>query len=345
MKVLLNHHLPFLLAHGGTQIQIEQTNAALARIGVEVEPLRWWDENQTGDILHHFGRIPSWLVRFAQQKGMKVLLADLMTQQGSRSRGQLLMQKYIAGLMRSALPAKLITAFQWESYRLVDACLALTGWEAKLMMELYGAAEHKVHVVPNGVEEVFFTVGPHQRGQWLVCTAAITERKRVLELASAALEASIPVWIIGQPYSGSSTYYERFLQLARANPTIIRYEGGINDRPRLASIYQEARGFVLLSTMESLSLSALEAAAAGCPLLLSDLPWAKTVFGQNARYCSITASAQSAGAVLRKFYEAAPTMHLPPRPATWLEVGQQLKQLYDRLLTRGTNSSKVASLA
>ena len=34
--------------------------------------------------------------------------------------------------------------------------------------------------------------------------------------------------------------------------------------------------------MESLSLSALEAAACGCPVLLSDLPWARTVFGQSA---------------------------------------------------------------
>ena len=40
--------------------------------------------------------------------------------------------------------------------------------------------------------------------------------------------------------------------------------------------YREARGFVLLSAMESLSLSALEAAACECPLFLSDLPWARS---------------------------------------------------------------------
>src|SRR6266567_8587077 len=117
MKVLLNHHLPFMLAHGGTQIQIEQTRSALQETGVEVEPLRWWDEDQTADLLHHFGRIPTWLVSFAQKKGMKVLLADLMTQQGSRPPKRLLMQKYTAAWMRRFLPEKLTTAFQWESYR------------------------------------------------------------------------------------------------------------------------------------------------------------------------------------------------------------------------------------
>ena len=40
MKVLFDCHLPFMLAHGGMQIQIEQTRAALERLGVEVEPLR-----------------------------------------------------------------------------------------------------------------------------------------------------------------------------------------------------------------------------------------------------------------------------------------------------------------
>src|ERR1019366_772376 len=51
MKVLFHHFLPFSLAHGGEQVQIEQTKTALERAGVEVEFLRWWDAakgDQTG---------------------------------------------------------------------------------------------------------------------------------------------------------------------------------------------------------------------------------------------------------------------------------------------------------
>ena len=56
MKVLIDHQNPFLLMHGGLQIQIEQTKAALGAIGVEVEFLRWWDPAQraglrTGDLI------------------------------------------------------------------------------------------------------------------------------------------------------------------------------------------------------------------------------------------------------------------------------------------------------
>ena len=57
MKVLINCHVPFMLAHGGVQTQIEQISAALEKLGVSVEPLRWWDGNQSGDILHDVGRM------------------------------------------------------------------------------------------------------------------------------------------------------------------------------------------------------------------------------------------------------------------------------------------------
>jgi glycosyltransferase involved in cell wall biosynthesis len=113
----------------------------------------------------------------------------------------------------------------------------------------------------------------------------------------------------------------------------LRYEGPIQDRAKLARVYREARGFVLLSAMESLSLSALEAAACECPLLLSRLPWATTVFRESACYCPITSSAGRTAGYLRQFYDAAPVRKPPPRPLTWLEVGQQLKRLYETLLS------------
>lgn len=46
MKVLFDHSFPFALAHGGFQIQIEQTKAALESLGVSVDYLRWWDDSQ-----------------------------------------------------------------------------------------------------------------------------------------------------------------------------------------------------------------------------------------------------------------------------------------------------------
>lgn len=331
MKVLLNYFVPFALAHGGTQTQIEQTKSALQKIGIEAEFLRWWDDLQTGDVIQHFGRLPGQFIHAAHEKGVKVVISELLTEAGSRSRSRLALEKFVRQIARRAFPRNLLITLSWDSYQLADACVALTPWEARLMQQLFKSPPEKIHVVPNGVEEVFLQSKPAERGKWLICTATVTERKRVVELAEAAVISQTPVWIIGKPYSETSSYAQKFLELTRKHPQVIRYEGPIVDRTRLAQVYREARGFVLLSTMESLSLSALEAAACGCPLLLTDLPWARTSFSNDASYCPV-ASAQKTASFLREFYQRAPNLPVPARPLSWIDVAQRLKSIYEKLL-------------
>lgn len=331
MKVILDHSYPFLLGHGGLQIQIEQTYQALREVGVDVEYCRWWDDTQRADIIHYFGRPTLPYLDLAQRKGIRVVMAQLLTGLGSRAAWLLPFQKVAITAARKTLPSIITSRFAWDTFEKVDAAVALTRWEARLMSYMFGAPEGIVHVVPNGVEEVFFESPKATRGQWLVCTATITERKRVLELAEAAVIAKTPLWVIGKPYSDSDSYFQRFVTLARAYPQVIRYEGAISDRAQLARVYREARGFVLLSTMESLSLSALEAAASECPLLLSDLPWARTTFGEDACYCLITSPSRTAP-FLREFYDKAPSLKIPHRPPTWTDVALQFKTIYENLL-------------
>jgi len=336
MKVLFDCHVPSVLAHGGQQIQAVNTVRALNEIGVDAEFVRWWDPTQSGDIIHFFGRINGFYSTLARKKGIKFVLADLLTAQGSRNWWQRLPHLGLRQFDRLTRGKLIASNFGWTTYRTADAVLALTPWEARLMPEMFGADPKKIHVVPNGVEEVFFQnpesqkEGKTEREDYLVCTATITERKRVLELTEAAVLAQTPVWIVGKPYSESDPYYQRFLTVQKKHPEIIRFEGPISDRVRMASVYRKARGFVLLSTMESLSLSALEAAASGCPLLLSDLPWARCTFEQKASYCPIK-SPQITQAHLRSFYKAAPSLPIPERPKTWTEVALQLKGIYEQL--------------
>ena len=331
MKVLFDHHLPFALAHGGFQQQLIETKLALSQAGVETDYLRWWDAGQRGDIIYFAGRPAADYITFAHGRGCKVVIAELLTATGSRSRGELALQKVSINVLRKILPSTFTTRIAWDAYRFADACVALTPWEAHLMHYLFGTPEERVHVVPNGVEEVFLNSAPAARGQWLVCTATITGRKRVLELAEAAICAQTPLWIVGRAYADTDPYAQKFFTLAKQQPQILRYEGAVQDRARLARIYREARGFVLLSSMESLSLSALEAAACECPLLLSDLPWARGTFGGHASYCPVVAPGRTAE-ILRRFYDAAPSLKPPPKPASWSNVAHQLKAVYERVL-------------
>jgi glycosyltransferase involved in cell wall biosynthesis len=332
VKVLFDHSTPFLLAHGGLQIQIEQTRAALEQLGVAVEYLRWWDDAQRGDLIHFFGRPAHYYVEHAHQKGLKIVISELLTELGSRGLLQRRLQKIITQTAKNILPKSFTARMAWDSLRTADACIALTAWEKSLLVNMFDTPENAAHVVPNGVEEAFFEPIHEKRGEWLICTAIITERKRVVETAEAAVLAKVPLWVIGRPYSDKSRYAMRLRALQEENPDLIRYEGPIAERSVLAHAYRRARGFVLLSTMESLSLSALEAAACQCPLLLSDLPWARTSFAEHASYCPVNAGSRRTALVLRQFYEAAPHLPVPPAPLRWAEVAKRIMQVYESVL-------------
>jgi len=340
VKVLFDHPNPFLLAHGGFQTQIEQTKQALESVGAEVEWLRWWDDQQRGELIHYFGRAHPGYIRQAQGKGIKVVMSELLTGLGSRKTGARLAQKMIMNLARGFLPKEFTARLSWDAYQLADASIALTSWEKKLMIDMFSAKPDRVHVVPNGVEEMFFrnqkSIIQTQTSKHLVCTATITERKRVVELAEAAILAQVPVWVIGEPYSKGEPYYKKFVSVVESSKGLVKYEGGISDRAKMATIYKSASGFVLFSSMESLSLSALEAAAGNCPLLLADLPWAKSTFGNGARYCQLGSREQESRA-LKDFYKRIDKAPRAPLPCRWSGIGAQLKQIYESLLADKTS--------
>jgi glycosyltransferase involved in cell wall biosynthesis len=330
MKVLIDHQLPFALAHGGLQIQIEQTKAALEKIGTDVEYLRFWDSEQKGDVLHVFGRFSKTYIELAQRKGIAVVMSDLLSETGSRSRRALLVQKGLIHAARKLLPATFLNRLGWDSFKSADMVVALTDWEARLMVDLFDADRSKIQVVPNGVEDCFFLEAPPEiREDWLLCTGTIAPRKRTVELAKAAVAGRVKIRIVGKPYSEHDPYYREFLRIWAANREFIDFSGPIYDRVELAQAYSKARGFVLFSIFESLSLSALEAAASGCRMLITDLPWARTTFGENAAYCSPRATAAESGRILRNFSKAIDIQPNPQKPLRWIEVADRLLVVYE----------------
>ena len=331
MKVLIDHSEPFLLAHGGLQLQIEQTKAALEEVGLEVEYLRWWDESQQGDLIHFFGRSSPSHIDFAHAKGMGYVMQELLTSQGSRSVAHLRLQAAANSILRKVLPANYRLPLRWDSYRKADAIIANTGWEAWIMSKLFAAPAARIHVIPNGVADVFFTKGANVPSDHLVCVATITERKRVLELAEAAIKAKTPLKVIGKPYSDNDPYFRRFLQAVSKSRGLVDYLGPIQQTEKLAAHLHAARGFVLPSTMETQSLAAQEAAAAGLPLLLSDLPWARSTFGNKATYLPVSDGSRFASH-LRIFHREASQLPVPQQPARWRAIAQQLVNIYQSVL-------------
>lgn len=328
MKILFDHPNPFFLAHGGFQIQIEQTKLALERLGVAVDWLRWWDPALKGDIVHYFGRPHPAYIQQCHEKGLKVVMAELLTGLGSRPAGARKIQKILMAAAQRVLPYDFISRLGWESYEKADAVVALTEWEKKLMAEMFSAPLHKIHVVPNGVEQIFLEDrGNPVRADHLVTTVTITPRKRVVEMVRAAALARVKLRVIGKPYHTQDPYYLLFLEALQEAEPWVEYVGPIEDRVVLAGEYRRAAGFVLLSAMESQSLSALEAAACGCPLLLTDLPWARDTFGSQASYCALERS-EGTSLGFKKFMASISSAPVFQGVLGWNEVAARLSGIY-----------------
>lgn len=332
MRVLFYCATPFALVRGGFEIQIEQTRQGLLQLGADVDYLRWFDPKQKGDIIHHFGRPTPHFLQSAHQRGFRVVVTELLSATAARSRFRLAAYRLAGGVAHRLGVERYFDRMGWGGIdKNADAVLLSTPWDAKLMREVFGVSAHKVHVLGNGVAEAYLNAPVRERGPWLVSTAWIGAVKRTLEVAEAAVMAGTPLWVIGRPRKEGDPYSERFIQFAREHPEKIRYEGFVPDE-RLIQAYREARGFVLLSKFETLSLAALEAAACECPLLLTGQPWAQTTFGDKASYCPPGASVATITSVLRRFYDSAPDLPRAPRPPSWLEIARQLHTIYESVL-------------
>jgi hypothetical protein len=186
MKVLFNCHVPFMLAHGGAQVQIEQTKAALEQIGVETDYLQWWNDRQTGDILHHFGALPEETIRQAHDKGWKAVNTILLSENCNRPRRALLWRRI---LIRTAMAAPLpqLLRPRFHAFRMCDRVLVALEAEKQILVRSYGVQERSVRLVPLGLKEPFLKAGPGPRtGDYLISHGTIAPVKKSVELARLA---------------------------------------------------------------------------------------------------------------------------------------------------------------
>ena len=335
MKVLFFNNPPFFLAHGGMQTWTEALMRELAGLGVEVEPERWWDDKQKGDIIHYFMRPPIVNVRAAHDQGFKVVMTDCLDQTASRSRSQLFGQRCLTNLAQTLLPQGLTVRLGWEVYKELDAIVYVAKHEWETAKYLFHANPQIGHIIPHGLEpDAMEQLGRPQAPQdYLVSMATIHPRKNPLLLAQAAKLAGVPVVFLGKPYTTASPYFLEFKQCVDGQ--VVRHAGHVTGEEKNTWL-RGARGFVLLSQAECGCIAVYEAAAAGLPLLLSDLPWANKPYGQvpAVRFVAL-ASPETIAPVLKDFYAQARRQSGPTFPLlTWREVAKRYLEIYRSLLGR-----------
>jgi len=333
MKVVFSNSMPFFLAHGGMQTLTEALMRELAALGVEVEPERWWDDTQRGDVLHYIGRPFIANVRAAKGKGWRVALTENIGQTASRSRAQLLAQRGLTEFARRCLPGGFTNRLSWDVYQELDAMIYIVEHEWETAKFLFRANPSRGHIVPHGLEpeEIAGLAQAQSEEDYLVSMGTIYPVKNTVLLAQAARRACVPVVFLGKPYSPDDPYFREFQSLV--DNKYVRYPGFASGAEKWRWL-RGARGFVLLSQFESGCIAAYEAAAAGLPLLLSDLAWANKVYNNipAVRFAPL-GSAGSVAASLQGFYEGAHRAAKPTFPIrSWREVAQAYLKIYEQIL-------------
>jgi glycosyltransferase involved in cell wall biosynthesis len=340
MKILFNHFDPFSLAHGGFQVQIEQTKAALESIGVQVEWLRWWDDQQKYDLIHHFGTVSNTLLLQAKAGGKPVVLTTLFTETCNRSDAQLFRQKRFTQLILG-LPfgEGIKRQLTWQTYGRCAQNIVGLECERQVLEQVYQVARERISVVPLGLSQNYLQAGTGHRSQpYLICTGTITARKNCIALAEMAQAAKVPILFIGKPYHPADEYWLKFQALIDSR--WVHHHPHVKSETEMKALLQDARGFVLMSNFENWCLSAHEAIACGLPILVQRQKWSTERFGDQAWYFSSIGNNSANTKALKRFYLDSPSLKAPSIEIySWEAVARRLCSVYEDVLSRRQTAS------
>ncbi|MFM9859736.1 glycosyltransferase [Pseudoxanthobacter sp. M-2] len=196
---------------------------------------------------------------------------------------------FFAGNFSTSLPEPGLKESLRELSALSDAFVFLSEKERDLVQQ-YTALPEKSRVIRNPVDFNRFSKGDPdlfrkayglQGKEYVLCVARVEHRKNQLLLAMALRSTGVPLVLVGN--AGDAQYAEWVRKAGGENLLMIeRLEPGSD---MLRSALHGARVFALPSWAEGAPLAALEAAAAGRKMVLSDRSGEREYFGDKAWYC------------------------------------------------------------
>lgn len=140
------------------------------------------------------------------------------------------------------------------------------------LRELYGIADEKIVVTPNGVDSAF-TPGDGPPGDYALFVGAVQERKNPLAALAAAAAAGLPLVVAG-PVKDEVLVRE----LERRGASLRGYV----EQDELVVLYRGAACLVMPSRYEGFGLTVLEAMACGTPVVAVPDPALQEVAGDAA---------------------------------------------------------------
>ena len=212
------------------------------------------------------------------------------------------------------------------------------------MLQHYGLKHvPEMHVIPQGIDETFYSISCNPRSNMILCVGAIAPRKGHIytvemfeRLRAKGIDAKLR--IIGS--LADKAYYELLQQKIAASPyaSDISLEANI-PREELLKAYSEAKLFVLHSREESQGIVFAEAMATGLPVVatkIGGIPYvvADGKSGLLCPYADVDAMTEMVAQLLsdeqqwQSFSAAAREI---AKDYNWENIAERIVQLYNAL--------------
>jgi glycosyltransferase involved in cell wall biosynthesis len=341
-SVLLHAASHVFQSPGGGENQLVQTGRHLEEQEVPVRLFSGWtDRLDSARLLHLFGmsREGLELARVARAVGLPVVLSPICWYQPSALAAledhplRKLASLAVWGL-RCIAPQ--VPSWRRELLHLADFILPNSRSEAAQLVRLFGLDPRRIRVVPNGVLPRSGLAGPelfHRHwgvGPFVLSVGRIEPRKNTLGLIRAVVPLGLPLVLIGQAAPRHRRYEE---ECRRAGRDGVIWLGQLDHHdPLLASSYAAARVFALPSWFETPGLAALEAAMAGCSIVITPFGSTREYFGNLVEYARPNRPREIRRALVKCWdHGADPRLaRLIASRYLWPTVGQITAEVYEQ---------------
>lgn len=328
--------------NGGLRQQVLRTTEEIRNSDITVQRVYNAEElhNSEPDILHVFGAgfHTIEMIHAANRANIPVILSPVMFTNHTFGRLKWVLRiirvlHWVPWIPKNELIVK------YQCCKLSKMVLPNTEKESALIYQVFGISESRITVIPNGVEKRFSEGDPklffEQYGLKdfiLFAGQAGAPRKNVLSLLKAVSLIQKPLVIIGD--LGNSEYAQECKKMAANQHHVYLIPSLPHDSDMLRSAYHAAEIFVLPSQFETPGIAAMEAALAGCKIVITERGGTRDYFGDMAEYIdpdsveSITSGIQSA----MKSSVAEGLKKNILEEYSWEKAGTMTAEVYSRIL-------------
>lgn len=359
MRVLFLLRKGFRNFVGGDSIQVLETAQHLKKLGVQVEILEAGDSmaGKRCDIVHFFnlGR-PYDLYPYLDSLRVPLVVSSLFVDYYEYDvRGRIWPVKdiiailgrnnaeYIKATLKMAVGQIHQSAHKYlydghhkaiqKILQNTDCLIGATGSELERIYRYAHYLPAHVDIVPLGIDPIYFSkASPWHKRHGIISAGRLEGLKNTDKLIKAAEEIDAELTLAGKP-GKNATLYCWYLHLIAGKK--VQFTGQLNPTELLEQ-YIRHRVHAQPSWFETTGLASLEAAAAGCRIVVTNRGDTADVFGVYALYCD-PSSLRDITQNLLIALETPPAQEQREyfyEHFSWEKSAEKIRQIYHKILDR-----------